>query len=378
MIKKLLFNIILLTLSFLIGANFVHSKHWPYHFFRQLGVGGLISNIYAEGEDGFFEEIFSDELIARDHFLPDIIDRESLILTVDAMAAPRVDIRGVSAALQHIGPMVTRELPQDELALTSVKYLLDKRQIEVYAYKINATGKSRGLDHACATLIIPGSGRDQALAIAQRKTRNYHAGILEPFADCDVFVLIKPNEDYLSITHDGNKLSENAYINHLVGIGSSYSSRYVIDAIALMLELKRRYPRTIVTGLSQGGTAAVIVGIEARPNLTVAASGLYEIQADLGYGGFNSTLLFPRFQRAIFKDWIPVELRKTDVDFLIIGGIHESGLNGQDFRESWTCNKLIGMPRVTCLSHSGGHIYPSAVVKSFLARHYSMSQKSQQ
>jgi hypothetical protein len=227
----------------------------------------------------------------------------------------------------------------------------------------------------CAALVIPGSGSDQALAISNRDTRNYHSGILDPFDSCDIFVLIKPNEDYLAITYDGRKLNEKAYLYHLLGMGSSYSSRYVTDAIALTLELKRNYNRTIVTVLSQGGTDAVVVGIEAQPNLAIAASGIYEIQADLGYGGFNSTLIFPRFQREIFKEWMPEKLRESEVNFLIIGGTNEPGLIGEDYREGWTCSKLAYIPQVNCMSHPGGHIYPSKIVKTFVDGKLNLSNK---
>lgn len=372
--KRLLY-ICLLPAFFFAGANFIYSKHWPYHFLRQLGVGSIASQIKNSGGVGLLGELFSDDLIARDRFSPDVVDRTALVDVVNTMATSKVDIRGIGNALSLIDSIELRQLPQDKLTLSTVKYSLDGYSKEVYAYKLAAIGKQTASDITCATLIIPGSGRDQALAIAHRDNRNYHYGILEPYSDCDIYLLIKPNEDYLSIAHNGKKLTENAYINHLIGIGSSYSSRYVTDAVALALELNKRYPQTIVTGLSQGGAAAVIVGIEARPDFAVIASGLFEISMELGYGGFNSSLVFPGLHREIFKDWIPSKLRSTDVNFLIIGGELDSGLAGQDAREGWTCDKLIGMTQVNCLSHPGGHIYPSEAVKRYLANHRRSSNK---
>jgi hypothetical protein len=365
LIYKRLIYLCLLPAFFFAGANFIYSKHWPYHFLRQLGVGGIAQKINFDSV-GLFKELFSDDLKARDRFSPDIVNRAALVEAVNAMATPRVDIRGIGSALRLIDSMSLRQLTQDKLTLSMVKYSLDGYIKEAYAYKLAASEKQTA---TCATLIIPGSGRDQALAIAHRDNRNYHYGVLDPYSDCDIYVLIKPNEDYLSIAHNGRKLTENAYINHLIGIGSSYSSRYVTDAVAIALELKKHYPQTIVTGLSQGGAAAVIVGIEARPDFAVIASGLFEISMDLGYGGFNSSLVFPGLHREIFKDWIPSKLRSTDVNFLIIGGELDSGLAGQDVREGWTCGKLAGMTQVNCLSHPGGHIYPSEAVKRFLADH---------
>jgi hypothetical protein len=364
MTKRYPYCFFLLLIAFLAGVHFAYTKHWPYHFLRQIGIGAISQ--YQSNGDGFYQEMFSDELIARDRLFPDVHDRAALVNAVDAMAAPRVDIRGVGTALNLVGTLTTRKLPQDGTEVSSIAYTLDGRQIEVYAYRLGATNKPSSAAPDCGTLIIPGSGRDQGLTIIRGDTRNYHFGILEPFITCDVYVLIKPNEGYLSIARNGMKLTEYAYIHHLIGIGSSYSSRYVTDAIAFTMELKRRYRKTIVTGLSQGGAAAVLVGIEARPNITVAASGLMEITRDLGYGGYNSALLFPGLQRAIFRDWLPERLRVTDVDFLILGGVHDGGLAGQDAREGWTCNMLADMPNVKCLSHSGGHIYPSEVVKNYL------------
>jgi hypothetical protein len=65
-IKKWVVSIVMLTLSFLIGANFVYTKHWPYHILRQLGAASVINNIKSNGKDGFFQEMFSDKFIARD------------------------------------------------------------------------------------------------------------------------------------------------------------------------------------------------------------------------------------------------------------------------------------------------------------------------
>lgn len=366
--KRLLY-ICLLPAIFFSGANFVYSKHWPFQYFRQLGVAGIFDQIKNPGADRLLTELFSEVLIARDRLSPDIIDRTALIDAVNAMATPRVDIRGIANELRLIDSMTLRQLPQDKLTLSSVKYSLDGYIKEAYAYKLAAIVKQDATNINCGTLIIPGSGHDQALAIVRRDNRNYQFGILNPYADCDIYVLIKPNEDYLSIAHNGRKLSEDSYINHLVGIGSSYSSRYVTDAVALALEIKNHYPETIVTGLSQGGTAAVIVGIEARPDFVVVASGLFEIMMDLGYGGYNSSLVFPGLHQEIFKDWIPSKLRSTDVNFLIIGGELDSGFAGQDARDRLTCGKLAGNAHLNCLSHLGGHIYPSEAVKRFLADH---------
>lgn len=354
-----------LSMGFLAGATFVYFKPWPYHLLRQHGVAALLTTEAREGCGGFCQEMFSDEIVAHDRLLPDVLDRAALVEAVDAMAAPRMDVRGVGDAIRLKGPLTKSYLPKDRLDISSVPYELDGRRIEVYAYRLQAAATSTS---GCATLIVPGSGHNQALAIAQRDTRNYHSGILEPYIGCDVFVLIKPNEDYLSLTRAGRKLTENAYINHLIGIGNSYSSRYLIDAIALVKELKRQYSHTIVTGLSQGGAAAVLIGIEASPSITVSASGLFELGRDLGYGGFNSSLLFPGLQRTIFKEWLPHQLRVTETDFLILNGSREEGFAGEDAREGWTCGMLSGMPRVTCLSHAGGHIYPSESVKRYLSR----------
>ncbi len=183
---------------------------------------------------------------------------------------------------------------------------------------------------------------------------------------CDQYVLIKPNEDYLAIHRGGRKLTELAYINHLYGRGSSYSSRYIADAIALSVALKRHYHTQIVTGLSQGALAAMFVAIESNPDVCISASGYIELSSDLSYGGYNSSLVFPGLQQAIFGEGLVAALRASSTQFLFLYGRNEPGVVAYDVSGNRTCQRFAGLGNVTCQVHALGHVYPVREVRNYL------------
>ena len=362
--KKSLFLIALLAASFFaFGLAFAYYKWWPYHFLRQVVPVQLKNFSSKAGEEALFDELFVDELAVSNVLVPETASRQQLIDQVNQMQAPRLDIRGLG---QAIVPAVSfgslHPLGGGEGEVVRLSYAVDGARFDAYSYRVKAH------DAICAVLVIPGSGLNQSSRIVMEDRTNYHYGVLAPYELCDQYVLIKPNEDYLAIHRRGRKLTELAYINHLYGRGSSYSSRYITDAIALSLALKLHYQTQIVTGLSQGALAAMLVAIESKPDVCISASGYTELSSELAYGGYNSSLVFPGLQQAILGERLIPALKSTSTQFLFLSGRNEPGVTAYDVSGNRTCQRFVGLSNVACEVHDLGHVYPVREVENYLSR----------
>ena len=361
--KNIIFIILIVIASFAFGLAFGYYKWWPYQLLRSVVPISLKNFSTAVGEEALFEELFTDELTVSNVLATETASREQLIEQVNKMRAPRIDIRGLSSAVVTDGFLinsVSSGVGEDEVVKLS--YAVSDARFDVFSYRIKAK------DATCAVLIIPGSGLNQSSRIVKGDSSNYHYGVLDPYSLCDKYILIKPNEDYLAIHRGGKKLTELAYINHLYGRGSSYSSRYIADAIALSLALKSHYRTQIVTGLSQGALAAMLVAIETKPDVCISASGYIELSSDLFYGGYNSSLVFPGLQQAILGEGLVAALNATSTQFLFLYGGKETGIFAYDVSGNRTCQRFVGLSNVACEVHDLGHIYPVREVESYLRR----------
>ncbi len=135
------------------------------------------------------------------------------------------------------------------------------RPLDAYAYVRRNTNTPPGIARM-AVLLIPGSGFNQSSAIARGDPSNYHGAIIDLAAAVgDTFVVVKPNEDFLAIHNGTNKLSFNFVYTGLINLGGSYSATYLIQTLALAKHLKASYDGLVVVGLSQGGAAALLGGV---------------------------------------------------------------------------------------------------------------------
>lgn len=179
-----------------------------------------------------------------------------------------------SSAFESIVIRDVEELiDQDGRSVMKVRFRLGGGVYESFAYGTKPV--KCGVEHV-SIFVIPGSGSNQGVAIADRAADNYHAGIYPVLNQVvsDTFIFIKPNEGFLHWTDgSGKKATGNFVFNWHLNRGGSYSVSYLTQALALQKYLASCYERTLVAGLSQGGFAALLVGLQAEPTLVVVASG---------------------------------------------------------------------------------------------------------
>lgn len=352
---------VFIFLAFIVGVGlggcFSYYKWWPYLAIREVLPSSFNRLSATRDCDGFCQEFFSDPLPEIDLYYKDSPDKKSIMEKINEMKSPRIDIRGEAKDIE-LGKVVTLPLIRRGGSVVELHYAIDKIQTAAFAYYLPG-------EDGCGVLIIPGTGHDHSSAIYYNNSKNYHAGIISSFAQCSAYVLIKPNEDFLSIYFKGMKLTENAYLNHLIGRGYSYSSKYITDAIALMQWIKLNYSHSIVTGLSQGGTAAMLVAVETEPSDAIIASGPLKIYDDISISGYN-TIVFPGYQEKILSDSLYQRLKYLKTRFLFLYGKREVGLVMDDLKNLSIFSLLKGSGNVRCSLHNGGHIYPEQLVRKYV------------
>src|SRR5690606_27498611 len=144
-----------------------------------------------------------------------------------------------------------------------------------------------------AIFIIPGSFHNQSHGIYREDVDNYHHGILDlaDEFDCDVYIFVKQNHDFLAVHDEKQKLTFTAIVAGAINAGRSYSARYLADAVAMAMHLKDSYDEVIFVGLSQGGFATLIVSSIVEPELSIIASGYSSLLFDVHYANMHQIII---------------------------------------------------------------------------------------
>jgi len=145
--------------------------------------------------------------------------------------------------------------PQRAMPVVCVRFEYQDREYEVLAY-----GRMPKVCHGDnpASLIIPGSGFNQSLAIATGDKANYHHLGCPECVWGGIFTLIKPNEDFLAL-HDGNgrKVGNDFIVSWHLNREGSHSVSYLVQSLSFTKWMQGCFAKTLVAGLSQGGAAAL-------------------------------------------------------------------------------------------------------------------------
>ncbi len=261
----------------------------------------------------------------------------------------------------------------DDLELDRVTKTRDILEIEyhlgsdrnAFAY----FGKSRSLkSENCAVLLIPGTGINQSSEIVSGNAKNYHGMIYQLLvSQSDTFVLVKPNEDFLAIQNGARKLNANFVHANLLNRGGSYSANYLIHALAIAKHLKAEYERIVVLGLSQGGTAALLVALQAEPNGAVIASG-YSVLNDAFLGASIEQIIIPTLGTHLKADRLRTKISTLKTRFLFTFGRSEPDIYGLEAQEGRTASAFKNLPNVQVCVHKGGHVFDGDSLKIFLAQ----------
>jgi hypothetical protein len=237
--------------------------------------------------------------------------------------------------------------------------------ITTYAYYKDSLNRNR---NDVGIHIIPGSGKNQSSAIFYNKESNYQRNIDDIAQNYgDVFILVKPNEDFLAIHNGINKIGGKSFINHLLNNGSSYSAYYVIQSLALSKFIKTKYKKLYVCGLSQGGLAALINSLQSTPHKAVIASG-FSVLMNKPYLSNHNQLIIPNYRAVYNADGIKTQIGKTSTKFLFTWGTKERGIFGIDAQETLTLKFFEGKTNILSYIHQEGHVYYEPAIIAFFEK----------
>lgn len=186
----------------------------------------------------------------------------------------------------------------------------------------------------------------------------------------DTYVLIKPNEDFLSWT-DGSerKVVGDFIFNWHINRGGSYSVSYLTQALAVQKYLASCFKQTVIAGLSQGGFAALLVGLQSSPTTAIVASGYSVITNVVEWSGANQIIGVPNQAQLYKPEVIKQALEESPTNWLFTWGLDEVGTYRIDARDLVTFKILNPLTNVEPIVHNGGHEFPVVEIYRFLQKY---------
>jgi hypothetical protein len=342
--------------AFVYGLWVGYSHGWAYHWARRLKAA-------ATEEEAPRPYQRDRELLSLAFVEPMIAEQAYPPSTTLAEVSARVNAYLLDVARF---PTAFADLEVGSLERRGAMALLSYRlgaEYTAHAYLARATVP----EASCGALVIPGSGHDVGSAVLARDPEDAHFDVVGLALEqgCDVYVFVKPNEDFAAI-HDGRrKLSYAAVSTYLLNKGGSYSAHYVANTLALEKYLQSRYARTVVLGLSQGGEAALLNAIQSRPTAAVVSSGYSVIDETLAWANAEQ-IIIPGYYRG-FNEKVRSALALSPTRFLFTYGRGEVGTYRIEAEDRDTCRALSALAGVTCAVHPGKHVFPADEIRGFLA-----------
>jgi hypothetical protein len=345
-----------------LGAAAVRYEWPPYDMYLRMKLGEEVST----GEEDILSWAFNMPLAEADRLFPVVTSLQGIEALNGEIFVPLEDFWSAGRSIK-LGSLERFKL--DDGATRAVKgvFQLGGGSYSTYAYEI--LGDSGTDNNAKALLVIPGSGHNQSSQIYSGAATNYHFGVLDLVDDdTDTFIFVKPNEDFLA-WHDGQgKLNTDFYVNWHLNHGGSYSASYLVQAIALTRFLQRNYDTVAITGLSQGGAAALQVALQTEPSVVLVASGYTALEESVMHSGHDQ-IIIPSHALSLDVDRLVTVLRVLDTRFLFTYGLPEAGQYKTEAPEGTSCRLLeLEAENVRCTTHDGTHVFPSrSEVGDFLA-----------
>ncbi|MFC6999329.1 T9SS type A sorting domain-containing protein [Rufibacter roseus] len=217
-----------------------------------------------------------------------------------------------------------------------------------------------------AILIIPGSGDNQATEIFNGE--GYHRDIVEQVKEFgDVFITVKPNDDFLAIHNGWSKLNYAFLTHYLINMNGSYSASYLINSIATVKLLKEQYKRVIIVGLSQGGSAALLNSLQSSPDATVVASGFTITREDFEWA-FQDQIVIPGLVSRYSNSFLHERIGSQATNYFFSWATNEIGIYKMEAHNGYTRDFFKDLTNIEYLSHNQGHNYPVPQTNQFLSK----------
>ena len=345
--------------STVLGLGFVFGVAVGFYQLRPVGLVWKVDKLIrgltapAEAEARYLRWAFGDPLVEGPLRDPPIRSLDALARQLDELSI--VPNAAFFSAYHTITP---GRLTSLEGELVELEYSAGDKVAKAYAYL-----RKPRTDSNCGVLVIPESGDNKSLPTLASNA----FGIADV---CDTYVLIKPNEGYRAI-HDGRyKLRDEMFVVGFLRRGFSYSVTYLVEALALQKYIKNRYDAAGVAGLSQGGEAALLVSLQAKPDFAVIASGFSVVQWHVTMAEIDQ-IIIPEIYGIYDLDYLRGELSSNGTRYLFTFGERESLYYGVDARTRKSCQFLDAMEsgEITCVVHAEAHVMPREVVVPFIAEH---------
>lgn len=363
---RLLAILFILLTGFFWGAATVAYKITPFN--NLIGIYEKFQKKEQKtGDEELLQYAFNDPALSSRSYFPNVRSLKDLQgLNQDIF----ISQEWFSSAFKEIRIGDTEELVDSEgHKIIKVSFQLNRRRFEAFAYgsKPENCGSKQ-----VSVFVIPGSGFNQGFAIASRNDKNYHAGIF-PLLDngaVDPYVLIKPNEDFLSWTNgSGKKVTGDFIFNWHINRGGSYSVSYLTQALAVQKYLESCFKQTVIAGLSQGGFAALLVGLQSAPTTTIVASGYSVVTRVVEWSGPQQIIGVPNQAELYKPEVIKQALEESPTNWLFTWGLSEVGTHRIEARDLITFKILNPLTNVESIVHNGGHEFPMAEIYRFLQKY---------
>ena len=264
-------------------------------------------------------------------------------------------------------------LKNSKTNIVKINYKINNKKYSAFAYGI--------LPNLCkknvSSLIIPGSGQNISNKIIQNDINNHHFGIYNLLNKKIKFnyVFIKPNQDALAWRSNKNqKVHEKEYIYWHNNRGGSYSLSYISQSIAFHKWMKTCFNKTILVGLSQGGSAVLINSINSNPDYAIISSGYSSIKNKNNFKEINESDLVlkrlsnvPNFYELTELDELYKILYSSETKWFFSWGKNDVGRFREEAIQRKTANKIEKLNNVTTVIHDGGHNFPLTDIDEFLS-----------
>ncbi|KXK44196.1 MAG: hypothetical protein UZ11_BCD004000159 [Bacteroidetes bacterium OLB11] len=138
----------------------------------------------------------------------------------------------------------------------------------------------------------------------------------------DVYTFCKPNDDWRAFYWNKKKLSEYVY-DYAEGVGHHGATNYLIETMAIVKELKKKYSKVIILGISEGGYTTILNQMLTEPDATVVSGG-YSIYFDTYPPSKN--ILSNRFGDAVYyfhRDTVKNRFSRLNTNTLFTYGAND-------------------------------------------------------
>lgn len=376
--------------GFILGFRNGLGKNFPYGVFSKYnkivaeypGIfkkGTILGDLFAVSEiasscyddNCLLNTAFTDEVKTSYFIYPAI---EHFTQTKDYLETYMIPIYDFDEIKNHFNEFTYSEypiIPSKSHYLSRLSFILkdDKKIVDTYCFKIHNTAHKNA--NKIGFLIIPGSGNNQSIEMLTNQN-NYQYGIAQTLSKYgDTYVYIKPNEDILSITskHNNKKLNYGHIINYLLNRGYSYSYLYLVQTIAWGNFLNKKYDFLGIFGLSQGGLAALICGIQTNPDLLFCASGFSVLNQYLEYSSHGQIILTNSYFRKLTDEkYLADVLSKLESELCLSYGKYDEHSYAFEYSQKVT-QKYFQNATIKghFIYHQGGHNYPLSQIDSIIS-----------